>query len=914
MTANRRSGAALDAETLLAHGAWLAAVARALVARDDEVDDVVQQTYARALERPPAHHGNVKGWLGTVARNVWRSRSRADRSRVAREAAVAPPTPVETPHEAVERAELRRLVVESVLALDEPYRSTVILRFFEEREMADIARLTSAGEETVRTRLRRGLQRVRQMLERSTSEGTGDAVREGVAARALLFARLRDIAASGGGGGAPGSAAASRGLARAGRGVAPRLAAPSTLVGAAALLAIVAAGGWIWLQQQDDAVDGSLGTSGAAEVAEREGATQASSGSSESLPPALVADRRPEPTVPASPPEPMPAAPAAQLVGTIRGVVVGPDGAPVAGAHVWAIYSPTHRAPCDSSEFPPLARAAAEHGASNSFHEGWIAQRSAVDGSYEFNDLSLLPGWTIGAFDPASGAGMSEPLAFSRAEREKSVDLQLARGAFIRGSVIDEAGAAIGGATVTLSMGDGRGEWRAAVDSMAIGSRLGDYDLDFRCGDWFEVSCAAPTFQATERRRVEIAHGAMEIVAPIQLKRAAGVLAQGAIVDSRGDPTEIAALLETRFAGGTQEERLKRATVWAIALGAQPSEPLVRSGSTPGVIEGRLDLVQNVYQVVVPGNFSGRIELRLDGQCVAASSFTDPHAPPAIVCDKETVPEFDYITTWAARFVDANTRAPLDLREATDRLVFWGIEARLVAAECDLERGLVALRGNAGLVTLMSEFPGYAPTRFILNVRRRPDHQPITLEVAPAVTRLHGFAYRSDGRPISKAEVEVLRATPDGWIDATTFPFVTNADGEFELAAVAAGEHAVVISGLTDEAPGIVRFVPSEATTEIQVRTTPGRTVHLRLRWKAADLGAHPPTTLAILDQHGLPVVRLNNFQSGSNTMPLDSATLHLDDGRYTIDVESEGYRNAIVDFDVPRELLEILLEPQEPR
>src|SRR5262245_59172718 len=237
---------ALDAEPLLAHGAWLAKFARALVANEADIDDVVQQTFATALARPPRHAGNLRGWLGTVARNVVRSNARSDVARAAREVAVPPPPPVESPVEAVARAELRKKVVECVLALEEPYRSTVILRFFEEQEVSVIARLTSAGEDTVRTRIRRGVIRVRELLERRVDEETRGTAHEGVAARALLMSRLRDIAASvgipsgAGGGGATGSSAVSRGFGRAAAVQTTR----RVLVGAAVVAA--AGTGWWW--------------------------------------------------------------------------------------------------------------------------------------------------------------------------------------------------------------------------------------------------------------------------------------------------------------------------------------------------------------------------------------------------------------------------------------------------------------------------------------------------------------------------------------------------------------------------------------------------------------------------------------------------------------------------------------------
>jgi DNA-directed RNA polymerase specialized sigma24 family protein len=122
----------------------------------------------------------------------WRSGARSDNARLAREVAVPPPSPVESPAEAVERAELRRMVVECVLALDEPYRSTVVLRFFEEQDVGAIARLTATGENTVRTRIRRGVLRVRELLECKVVERSRGTAHEGVAARASVRTSARD--------------------------------------------------------------------------------------------------------------------------------------------------------------------------------------------------------------------------------------------------------------------------------------------------------------------------------------------------------------------------------------------------------------------------------------------------------------------------------------------------------------------------------------------------------------------------------------------------------------------------------------------------------------------------------------------------------------------------------------------------
>jgi DNA-directed RNA polymerase specialized sigma24 family protein len=61
--------------------------------------------------------------------------------------------------------QLQRLVAELILELEEPYRSTVLLRFYEERTASEIARREGVAAATVRWRLKEGLGRLRARLD-----------------------------------------------------------------------------------------------------------------------------------------------------------------------------------------------------------------------------------------------------------------------------------------------------------------------------------------------------------------------------------------------------------------------------------------------------------------------------------------------------------------------------------------------------------------------------------------------------------------------------------------------------------------------------------------------------------------------------------------------------------------------------
>src|SRR5215831_13554553 len=134
-----RTSTSATPEELLAEFEWVRRIACALVGRE-ESDEVVQQTYLQALSNPPAT-GALRRWLRVVVRNVVRRRARDEATRARHEHA-APAAPRELgPDETVARAELHRAVVDAVLALAEPYRRAVLLRFLEQQEIAEIAKL-----------------------------------------------------------------------------------------------------------------------------------------------------------------------------------------------------------------------------------------------------------------------------------------------------------------------------------------------------------------------------------------------------------------------------------------------------------------------------------------------------------------------------------------------------------------------------------------------------------------------------------------------------------------------------------------------------------------------------------------------------------------------------------------------------
>ena len=157
----------IDPEELLAHSGWMKSLARGLVRDEATAEDLVQQAYAVALERPPRDHGALPAWLVRVLRNLAARKYRDEARRSRREERVAKPDQEETPiGDLLERAELQRAVMDAVLELEEPFRSTVLLRYYEERSPDEVAKRLGVPVSTVGTRLHRALEKLRTRLDR----------------------------------------------------------------------------------------------------------------------------------------------------------------------------------------------------------------------------------------------------------------------------------------------------------------------------------------------------------------------------------------------------------------------------------------------------------------------------------------------------------------------------------------------------------------------------------------------------------------------------------------------------------------------------------------------------------------------------------------------------------------------------
>lgn len=160
-----RSSQPLSGDELYAHASFLKGLARALLRDEHRAEDLVQDTWVRALERPPRRSLALRAWLGRVVRNLSANEGRGATRRGRREERAARPEAQEAEVEALERLEIQRAIGELVLGLNEPYRTAVYLRFYADLGPSAIAERLGVPVKTVKTRLSRALAELRRRLE-----------------------------------------------------------------------------------------------------------------------------------------------------------------------------------------------------------------------------------------------------------------------------------------------------------------------------------------------------------------------------------------------------------------------------------------------------------------------------------------------------------------------------------------------------------------------------------------------------------------------------------------------------------------------------------------------------------------------------------------------------------------------------
>lgn len=133
----------------------------------EDGEEIASDVFLAAWHRPEAlRPGSVKAWLGAVARNKAKNRLRQiSRTLPLEEDALDLPGPDDPPSD-LEREEERRLVRQAVDSLPGPDREIFLRHYYYAQTVQEISRHMHLNESTVKTKLRRGRIKLKDILTR----------------------------------------------------------------------------------------------------------------------------------------------------------------------------------------------------------------------------------------------------------------------------------------------------------------------------------------------------------------------------------------------------------------------------------------------------------------------------------------------------------------------------------------------------------------------------------------------------------------------------------------------------------------------------------------------------------------------------------------------------------------------------
>jgi RNA polymerase sigma-70 factor (ECF subfamily) len=910
-------------ESLLAHRAWVRRLLRALVAEPQDAADVEQETWRRALERPPLHAANLRAWLSSVARNVARRIGRDEATRARHEGAVAggfapgivPPL-APAAAEVVERAQLQRRVVDTVLALDEPYRSTILLRYLDDLAPSAIATRTGVPVDTVKTRLKRGLALVRARL--NSELGTDEHGLVGALAP-LLVSRLAPPAGVGSGatgaarGAETASAAAVSGTGAAGAAVASGTGAPgaaaaasvsSILIGGtlvsksiklAAVAAAMAAAMWwpvkSWLSRPAP----TASEEGVVRKADTSPAASHPPAAEESPPASDIATVREETAErKATPPSVTP-----QLA-AIEGRVVDASGAPVSGALVVLDRM---------SSSGNLASLAAFRGALRRYVLGeakdasWRTLKSTSDGGFRFDEVDPNHHWAVGAMHDPLGTGWSEVSFQAGAQDPDRVLVVLHPGVVVSGVVRDPLGRPVSAASVMV-MGSSAApqdptpgfSWEEFNDFTVTGED-GSYrsmPLPWRHVKMHVLADDRPDLAQLDTAWEELPAGAVEarrdlIVPALERLR-------GRILGPDGQPARLRDTLLPRL-GADARRTQSGVTISVVALAEDPrirTEVLdLLGGNEPGVVYldadkvyGTISFEDDRYEIPLRHAALRYVAIVARKALLGVAEIQDSAAGPDVVIDPGLLPERSLLHTLLLRFRDAREGkdgAPLarvmvhavvqstmrDGRSLTS-IVNFGPPGELTPVR------LLDLPTAPCAITMSCE--GFVTRSLSVDPSRPGAPTELTIDFVAATSPLAVTVVDPDGKPIQGAWIRVYHG-------ADLDPVVPEADratdehGACTLAGLPRGPLTLVAQkdGFT---PAVARVPEDDETRTATLELEPGYEVTIRAQPK--DGPPAPWGLLVVLDEQGVPLYDALHPRLGAASR-LTGRRLRLVDGTYEV-------------------------------
>ncbi len=136
--------------------------------------DVLQEALVQVWRDLPSyrHHGSFKAWMLKILLNKARKHYRKKQvDTVALEEAMEAPGNSDEPEETLEREEEAHLMRQALELLSPNHREVLVLRYYNDLTVPEIARVLTCREGTIKSRLSRALSRLERILSDSEFRG-----------------------------------------------------------------------------------------------------------------------------------------------------------------------------------------------------------------------------------------------------------------------------------------------------------------------------------------------------------------------------------------------------------------------------------------------------------------------------------------------------------------------------------------------------------------------------------------------------------------------------------------------------------------------------------------------------------------------------------------------------------------------
>lgn len=161
----------LPDEKLLAQLKFVRRIALNLLLLDEDAgEDLAQDTILVSLEKSPREENNRLAWILGISRRLSLYKERSDQRRKKRELARAVSDQAPSAEAVAEQAEICEFIARFTNELDEPFRTAIVLRFYDDLSKDRIARMTGVTIRTVDRRLRDGLAMIRKRLDKKVGD------------------------------------------------------------------------------------------------------------------------------------------------------------------------------------------------------------------------------------------------------------------------------------------------------------------------------------------------------------------------------------------------------------------------------------------------------------------------------------------------------------------------------------------------------------------------------------------------------------------------------------------------------------------------------------------------------------------------------------------------------------------------